>query len=108
MISKQEILEIDLWELWIEFDQFNPHQFGILYVLGETMVGQGSGKTLIKKMVHEDGQLVLQLPARPERGGRMKEILYSESVDNLTQYSSVFIYAGTELIASFDEIEILV
>ena len=108
MISQQEIQDIDLWELWIEFDQFNSNQFGILYVLGETMIGQGSGKTLIKKMVHEDGQLVLQLPPMPKRGGRMKEILYSESVDNLTQYSSVFIYAGTELIASFDEIEILV
>ena len=107
MISQQEIQDIDLWELWIEFDQFNPNQFGILYVLGETLVGQGS-QTLIKKMVHEDGQLVLQLPARPERGGRMKEVLYSEVVDNLTQYSSVFIYAGSELIASFDEIEILV
>ena len=107
MISQQEIQDIDLWELWIEFDQFNPNQFGILYVLGETLIGQGD-QTLIKKMVHEDGQLVLQLPPRPKRGGRMKEVLYSEAVDNLTQYSSVFIYAGTELIASFDEIEIMI
>ena len=108
MISRQGIQEIDLWKLWIEFDQFNPNHFGTLYVLGETMVGQGPCKNLIKKMVHEDGHLILQLPARPQRGGRIKEVLYSESVDNLTQYSSVFIYAGNELIASFDEIEIMI
>jgi hypothetical protein len=107
MLSQQDIQDIDLWELWIEFDQFNPDHFGILYVLGETMLGHGD-KLSFKKTVHEDGQLVLQLPSPPKRGGRMKEVLYSESVDNLTQYSSVFIYAGTELIASFDEIEILV
>jgi hypothetical protein len=107
MISQQEIQDIDLWEIWIEFDQFNPNHFGILYVLGETMIGQGSGKSFFKKTVHEDGQLVLQLPERPERG-RIEEVLYSESVDNLAQYSSVFIYAGDELIASFDEIEIVV
>lgn len=108
MISPQELQDVDLWELWIEFDQFNTKQFGILYVLGETMIGQGSGKIEIKKMVHADGQLVLQLPPRPIGRGRMKEVLYSESVDNLSQYSSVVIYAGDELIASFDEIEILV
>ena len=108
MISHQKLQDLDLWELWIEFDQFNPNHFGILYVIGETMIGQRSDKSLIKKLDHVDGQLILQVPARPIRGGRIKEVLYSEPVDNLTQYSSVFVYAGTELIASFDEIEILV
>jgi hypothetical protein len=108
MISQQKLQDTGLWEAWIEFDQFNPDHFGVLYVLGEIMISERSGKTLMKKSDHEDGLLILEVPARPAGRSRMKEILYSEPVDNLSQYSSVCIYAGTELVARFDEIEIMV
>jgi hypothetical protein len=107
MIAHQ-LNDVDLWEMWIEFDQFNHNHFGILYVLGEIEIGQSHEKKLITKIDQEDGQLVLQVPARPVGRSRMKEVLYSEAVESLSQYSSVCIYAGTELIACFDEIEVLV
>jgi hypothetical protein len=107
MISRQ-LQDLDLWEVWIEFDQFDPEHFGILYVLGEINISQRSGESLIRKIDHEDGQLFLQVPDRPVGRSRMKEVLYSEPVDNLSQYSSVNIYAGTELIASVDHIEVLI
>ena len=108
MISHQKLQDVDLWEIWIEFDQFNRNHFGTLYVLGEIMIGQRTEKRLIKKLEHEDGQLVLQVPPRPVGRSRMKEVLYSEPVDNLTQYTSVCIYAGDELIACFNDLDILI
>ena|SRR5215212_1157961 len=108
MISYQKLQDVDLWEMWIEFDQFNPNHFGILYVFGEIMIGQRQGKSLIRKIEHEDGQLVLQVPPRPVGRSRMKEVLYSEPVDNLSQYTSVCIYAGDELVACFNDVEILI
>src|SRR3954470_20054578 len=108
MISQDKLQDIDLWEVWIEFDQFDPNHFGILYVLGEIMIDPRSGESLIRKIDHEGGQLFLQVPDRPVGRSRMKEVLYSEPVDNLLQYSSINIYAGTELVVSLDHIEVLV
>ena len=75
MISHQKLQDVDLWEVWIEFDQFNPNNFGTLYVLGEVMTDPRPAKSLIKKIDHEDGQLILQVPARPVGRSRMKEVL---------------------------------
>ena len=108
MISQEKLQDIDLWEVWIEFDQFDPSHFGTLYVLGEIMINPRSRESLIRKIDHEGGQLILQVPDRPVGRSRMKEVLYSEPVDNLLQYSSVSVFAGTELIASVDHIEVLV
>src|SRR6478672_1718547 len=96
--------EVDLWEMWIEFDQFDPTHFGVLYVHGEIEIGAQTDTKLITKLEQENGQLVLQVPARPVGRSRMKEVLYSEPVSNLSQYSSILIYAGDELIACFHEI----
>jgi hypothetical protein len=101
--------DVDLWEMWIEFDQFDPNHFGVLYVHGEIEIGgQHDTKLITKTEQEEDGQLILRVPARPVGRSRMKEVLYSEPVSNLSQYSSIFIYAGDELIACFHEIEVLV
>jgi hypothetical protein len=103
-----ELHDVDLWEMWIEFDQFDPEHFGVLYVHGEIEIGAHHDAKLITKRDEEDGQLILQVPARPVGRSRMKEVLYSEPVSNLSQYSAILIYAGDELIACFHEIEVLV
>ena len=99
--------DVDLWEVWIEFDPAHPHNFGTLYVHGE-IVGNKKNRSAFRKMVGEDGQLSLCLPPRENGPTCSKEVLYSEPITNLNQYNSVCIYAGEELIESFDDIEIMI
>ena len=107
MLSQPKQLDIDLWEIWIEYDQINSRYFGTLYVLGEVLVDQKSSEPYLKKIEHEGSELLLSLP--PGRPGRCRrtEVLYAEAIENPAQYSSVCIFSAEQLIASFDEIEIL-
>ncbi|MFL5740983.1 MAG: hypothetical protein ACJ75B_12245 [Flavisolibacter sp.] len=99
--------DIDLWEAWIEYEQFNSH-FGTLYVLGEILVDSEATPPFLRKKEQSGRQLILQTqPFYPGRS-RRKEVLYSEPINNLNQYSSICIYDGSLLIAEFDEIEILI
>jgi hypothetical protein len=99
--------DIDLWEVWIEYDQLHPEYFGTLYVHGEIATNQKSGLSL--RRLHENNdQLVLQLPEKISCLYDTTEVLYSEPVRNLNQYSSVCIYAGNELIGCFNDIEIMI
>ncbi|HWJ92575.1 MAG TPA: hypothetical protein VNR87_15765 [Flavisolibacter sp.] len=108
MLSQPKQLDIDLWEIWIEYDQINSRYFGTLYVLGEVLVDQKSSEPYLKKIEHEGSELLLSLP--PGRPGRCRrtEVLYAEAIENPAQYSSVCIFSAEQLIASFDEIEILI
>ena len=109
MLSQLKQQDIDLWEAWIEYDQFNPENFGTLYVIGEIMVDHLSAHADIEKNCLADSrQLVLKVPARPTGRSRTKEILYSEPIQALDQYTAICIYASGELIASFEEIEVFV
>lgn len=99
--------DVDLWEVWIEFDPSHPHNFGTLYVHGEITANKKT-RSAFKKMGTEDGQLSLWLPPRQDGPACTKEVLYSEPIKNLNQYTSVCIYAGEELIGSFDDIEIMI
>jgi hypothetical protein len=103
-----QLQDVDLWEAWIEYDQFNPTHFGTLYILGEIMIESGSAGPLITKGYDSEAQLVLNVPPRPHGRSRMKEVLYSEPVKSLDQYHTIRIYAGGALIARLDEIEVLV
>src|SRR5215207_4542138 len=107
MITEQKLQDVDLWEAWIEYDQFHPTHFGTLYILGEILIDPRSTAPLITKSHDHDGQLILQVPARPVGRSRIKEVLYTETVESLGQYQSISIYAGGELITRLDEIEVL-
>jgi hypothetical protein len=109
MISQVKQQDVDLWEVWIEYDQFNSKHFGVLYVIGEIMVDQSTEPVIRKSKQGDDGrQLRLLVPSRHAGRGRMKEVLYSEPIEDLSQYTSINIYAGDELIARFNEIEVLI
>lgn len=99
--------DIDLWEVWIEYDQFHPQYFGTLYVHGETATGKKNGLSL-RKISTGGCQLNLQLPVVSSKNQYTNEVLYSEPIWNLNQYTSVCIYAGNELISCFNDIEILI
>lgn len=100
--------DTDLWEVWIEYDQFHPQYFGTLYVHGEILANQKSRLPLLKISPDVSTQLILQLPAKSGHDRYVSEVVYSEPVKNLNQYSSVCIYAGNELIACFNSIEIMI
>lgn len=99
---------IDLWEIWIEFDPNEEEYFGILYIHGEVQADQKWNTVPVKKLSGLSNHLVLQLPSRTTNNNYTKEVLYSEPIRNLNQYTSVSVYAGIELIISSDEIEVLV
>jgi hypothetical protein len=99
--------DLDLWEVWIEYDQFHPEYFGTLYVHGEINGLKNFSSSLIK--MHDEGcQLHLQLPSNPSGGNNTCEVVYSEPVKNLNQYNSVCVYVGEELIGFINDIEIMI
>lgn len=103
--------EIDLWEAWIDYDQLSARSFGTLYIIGEILTDQRSAEPIIKRITRRNGErlLVLQFPHQPINGrGRVKEILYSETIEQLDQYDAVCIYSGHELLVRFSEIEVMI
>ena len=112
MIKPETLLDVDLWEAWIEFDHLNPQYFGILYVSGEVEAGRKTGHPFFLYKVQEDkcaGILKLRFHSESLNGGRKSnEVFYSEPLININQYSSIEVYAGSKEIMRFEEIEILV
>lgn len=100
--------DTDLWEVWIEYDQFHPEYFGTLYVHGEVFADKRNSSSLIKIADDDEGQLRLQLPLKTSDISYTSEVFYSEPVRNLNQYTSVCIYAGNALIGRFSDIEIMI
>lgn len=100
--------DLDLWEVWIEYDQFHPEYFGTLYVHGEVAMDKKNSSSLTKIDAKEGCQLNLQLPSISSGQSPIKEVLYSEPIRNLNQYTSVCIYAGNDLIGSFNDIEVMI
>jgi hypothetical protein len=109
MITQLKQQDIDLWEAWIEYDQFNPEHFGTLYVVGDILTDQKQTEVILKKKNDDEGkQLILEIPERQIGRKRMREASYSEPIEDLNQYTSICIYSGTDLVARFDEIEVLI
>jgi hypothetical protein len=109
MLNQAKVQDINLWEAWVEYDQFNPEYFGMLYVIGEIMSDQPE-ELLIRKNEQSQGrELVLTIPAFESRGrARMREARFSEPIQNLNQYASISIYSAGELLVKIEEIEVLV
>ena len=99
--------DLDLWEVWVEYDQFHPEHFGTLYVHGEILTNKKITSTLTK-ITNNSRQLILQLPSKSDMEGQMKEVLYSEPIKNLGQYTSVCICEGDDVVALIDDIEVMI
>jgi hypothetical protein len=107
-MRKQVQEDINLWEVWIEYDQLDPEHFGTLYVHGEVHSHQKYDPFLTKILHPSNAQLVLHMSSSSSGSIRTKEVFYSEPVKNLNQYTSIIVYAGEKLIARFKDIEILI
>ncbi len=104
----ESVLDTGLWEVWVEYDEFDPAYFGTLYVIGEIST-EVNHNARFNKVPAKGHTLVLEVPLpAPGKGTRMKEILYSEPIESIDKYDSVCIYAGNELIADFNDIEIMI
>lgn len=111
MNSTIKQLDTELWEAWIEFDHFDPKNFGILYVMGEAPIAFKSNLPCISKSDKspDEGILVLELPAiKGESRTRIKEVLFSESIGQMQQYHTIMIYRGDDLLIEISDIEVLV
>lgn len=108
MFNEAKQIDVDLWEVWIEYDPSHPKFFGTLYIHGEVPVEKKLSCSLTKLKLNNSDQLILQLPPISPLSYHTKEVCYSEPIYNLNQYSSVHVYAGNELIASFDNIEVMI
>jgi hypothetical protein len=98
---------LNVWEAWIEYDQFNAEYFGVLYVHGEMVTDRKCSSSFIKART-EDNQLIIQL-AEPSSGNyRTKEFVYSQPIKNISQFDSIFVYEGDELITCLDDIEVMI
>lgn len=100
--------DINLWEVWIEYDQFHPEYFGTLYVHGEVLTDAKDAPSLTRITTNSKGELTLKLPERSHGLNSTREVVYSEPIRNLNQYTSVSIYSGNELIGCFNDIEIMI
>lgn len=100
--------DINLWEVWIEYDQFHPEYFGTLYVHGEVWTDKKNGPAFTRMTTNSKGELTLKLPERSHDLNFTTEVVYSEPIRNLNQYTSVSIYSGNELIGCFNDIEIMI
>ena len=108
-MTSQSIEDIGLWEVWIEYDEFDPTHFGTLYIFGEISIDQPVTQAFRRLKSSDDKKLLLQVPSmHSARRNRVKEVLYSEPLRDIDTYTSVYIYAGKELIASFDDIDIMI
>jgi hypothetical protein len=103
--------DIDLWEAWIEFDQESPHYFGTLYLIGEVAAAKKDPHPFVIKSVSDTNkqQLILTVQTTTSaHPSRMAEVVYSEPLTHIDQYSSILIYQDNELIAQIKDIEVLV
>lgn len=108
-MTGQTIQDIGLWEVWVEYDEYDPEYFGTLYIIGEVTVDHPSNVKFTKLSGDtNNNDLVLMIPDQPGKHRRIKEVLYSEPIKTIDQYNTVSIYLGNTLLANFDEIEIMI
>lgn len=100
--------DVNLWEVWIEYDQFHPEYFGTLYVHGEVWTDEKDGSSFTKVSGDQKDELMLRLPSGSNNPIYTREVVYSEPIRNLNQYTTVSIYSGSELIGCFRDIEIMI
>jgi hypothetical protein len=110
-MTNQTAQDIDLWEAWIEFDHVARKSFGTLYIIGEVLVNKKDSHPRIVKCVDENEPDILVLKIQTSLSSnlsRAEEVVYSESLHSMDQYSSIKIYRDSELLIHIEEVEIVI
>jgi hypothetical protein len=109
-IKKSEMVfaseTIDLWEAWIDVQEAHT-----LYVIGEVCVGNSkTTPIMLRKQVQGTtaSHLVLELlPCICTGIGNVKEVTYTETIADISQYEQISICNGDALVARISTIEVV-
>jgi hypothetical protein len=103
---------LNIWEAWIDVQESGGRQIGSLYIIGDVLVNNHILRPLlVKKQFDSNDKIELSLEIIPDivsEGGKSVEVFYSEELESPDQYKSVTIFAGNQIIAKINEIEILI
>lgn len=102
---------IDLWEAWVDVQSTDDPPSATLFVIGDVVV---NNLILEPKFVkrpsfeHRPTWLVLEIvPNILCDEGTELEIVYSEKLANIHQYTGVMVMLGNEVIVEMDELDII-
>jgi len=98
---------VDLWEAWIDLQTTTNSGTATLYLIGDIFTENVFAKPFFKK--REDyipDVLSLEIiHGITSEDGYPTEIMYSEELQEVDQYKTIFIYAGNELLTQIGDIE---
>ncbi len=103
--SKQQ--NVDLWEAWIDMQTASNSGSATLYLIGDIFSDSVLTKPFFRKRKHSipDVLSLEILPGITSEEGYVTEIMYSEELQQVDQYKTIFIYAGNELVTQIQDIE---
>lgn len=110
MTKDYPLQSTELWDAWIDLQSPDEQAAATLYVIADVMVSHTLVEPrLVKKnnALASSRELVLEItPNSLCEEGIAMEVLYAENLQDLNQYDVISVYAGNELIARIDEIEL--
>jgi hypothetical protein len=103
--SKQQ--NVDLWEAWIDMQTASNGGSAVLYLIGDVFTDDRFAQPFfIKKKQANPEVLALEIkPGITSEDGYITEIMYSEELFRINQYSAIHIYAENELLTKIQDIE---
>lgn len=107
MLIQPKQQNVDLWEAWIDLQTTNSAGTATLYLIGDIFTENIFAKPFFKKredFIPEVLSLEI-LPGITSEDGYVTEIMYSEDLQDIDQYKTIFIYAGNELLTQIQDIE---
>ena len=109
MLIELKHQNVDLWEVWVDLQTPNHSNAATLYLIGDVFTNNHLTQPYFQKKKHTDPQVLsLEIfPGIASDDGFVTEVMYSEELEHSEQYSSILIYAGDELVAHLEDIEVL-
>ena len=107
MTTAPVLLNVDLWEAWIDLQLSNDANCPTLYVMGDVYSDdQMSQPFLMRKEGGDPTVLKLEIkPGLASEDGYVTEVLYAERLENIYRYQAIHIYLNEEVVAEVNDIE---
>ncbi len=107
MLIQTKQQNVDLWEAWIDLQATGNGETAILYLIGDIYTENVFAKPFFKKRENYIPDILSLeiLPGITSEEGYVTEIMYSEELQEVNQYKTIFIYAGNELLTQIEDIE---
>lgn len=107
MLIESKHQNVDLWEVWVDLQAANQENAATLYLIGDVYTDSRLTKPYFIKKEHPDPEVLLLeiYPGVASDDGYVTEIMYSEELKHVDQYSAILINAGDEFVARLHDIE---